>query len=68
MEFEYTDRVCFSKTDLRKIYKDVKNGIPFKKAFKSIILPYDNEEYYSALHVYNQVEAEINRRLLQSNK
>lgn len=68
MDFEYTGYVHISKADLQKMYKAVKKGTPFKQIFYSIMSRYDDEDYYCAHYVYNQVEAEINRRLSQNNK
>ncbi len=66
MEFEYTSSIYISSEDLRKMYLRVKNGEDFEKVFADIMVGYDDEDYYHAYDIIEQVEAEINRRLAQS--
>lgn len=66
MEFEYTSSIYISSEDLRKMYLRVKNGEDFEVVFADIMTSYDDEDYYHAYDIIEQVETEINRRLAQS--
>lgn len=66
MEFEYIGSIYIPSEDLRGMYLRVKRGEDFEEVFTDIMASYDDEDYYHAYDIIEQVKAEINRRLAQS--
>lgn len=66
MEFEYISSIYVTDEDLQEMYDRVKRGEEFEEVFTEIMASYDDEDYYHAYDIIEQVEAEINRRLAQS--
>lgn len=65
MEFEYTAEIYICPQDLEQMYKYVKNGGDFANIFEDIMSGYDDCEYYNCSYIYEDVKAEIYRRLNQ---
>jgi len=68
MEFEYTSSIYISSEDLREMYLRVKRGEDFEEVFMDIMAGYEDEDYYHASDIIEQVKEEINRRLEQSKQ
>lgn len=68
MEFEYTDTVYVSPSDLRKMYfLCKKNGCTPKQAICEVTMGWDDCDFYKVGLIENQLIEEINRRLAQSS-
>lgn len=67
MDFEYTSSIYIASSDLRKMYKRVKNGENFDEVFDDIMMGYDDVDYYASNYIKDDVHKEILRRLNQNN-
>lgn len=66
MEFEYTGYLYINSRDLRQMYLRVKKGEDFSNVYYDIMGGYDDCDYYCCEYVFDQVKAEIERRLSQN--
>ena len=65
MEFEFTGSIWVEPGDLSKMFKLCKKGYSLEEAFADVSAGWDDEDYYNAYLIKEQVIAEIQKRLNQ---
>lgn len=59
MEFEFTKSIYIEERHLREMRERVKKGEKFESVFEDIMLGYDDDDYYDAGYIREDVKEEI---------